>query len=76
MLHLEHFRYRQYIDAHVDGELTGNLATRVADHVMECPTCGREAELTVHVKHSLARRRGLTERAADRIRRWVRRDLG
>jgi anti-sigma factor RsiW len=73
---LEHLRYRRYVDAHVDGELAGDLAGKVADHVARCPMCGREAELTVHVKHSLARRRGLTELtelAAARMRHWVRR---
>jgi anti-sigma factor RsiW len=74
-LHIDHFRNRRYLDAYVDGELTGGLAARVAGHVADCPMCGREQELTMHVKESLARRRRLTERAADRLRRWARREL-
>ncbi|CAB4580498.1 MAG: zf-HC2 domain-containing protein [Actinomycetes bacterium] len=76
MLRIDHLRYRRYVDAFVDGELDGGLRSRVADHVAECPMCGRYAELTVHVKHSLARRRGLTERAAERLRLWARRQPG
>ena len=74
-MHLDHLRYRRYVDAYVDGELDDDLRVRVSDHVAICGMCGREAVLTVHVKHCLARRRGLTERAAERIRHWARRDL-
>ncbi|MCB9395962.1 MAG: zf-HC2 domain-containing protein [Acidimicrobiaceae bacterium] len=61
VLRLAHHRYRRFVDAFVDGELDGDLRRRVGAHVAECPMCGRDAELTVHVKHSLARR-GLVER--------------
>jgi anti-sigma factor RsiW len=74
-MHLDHLRYRRYIDAFVDGELDGDLRSRVSGHVAACPMCGRDAELTIHVKHSLARRRSFPERAADRMRHWARRDL-
>ena len=75
MLMLDHMRFRRYLDAHVDNELAGDLASRVAAHVGECPMCGREAQVTVHVKQSLARRRPGTQRAADRIREWARREI-
>lgn len=74
-MHLDHLRYRRYIDAFVDGELDRDLRSRVGDHVAICPMCGRDAELTIHVKHSLARHRSFPERAADRMRRWAHRDL-
>ncbi len=74
-MHLDHLRYRRYLDAFVDGELDGDLRARVSGHVAVCPMCGRDAELTIHVKDSLARHRGLTERAADRLRRWARHDF-
>lgn len=70
MLRLDHLRYRRYVDAFVDGELIGELRRRVSEHVAECPMCGRDAELTVHVKHSLARhslgRRGIVARLLQR----------
>ena len=75
MLHLDHLRYRRYIDAFVDGELNGELRSRVSGHVAVCPVCGRDAELTIHVKNSLARRRRYSERAAERVRRWAGHDL-
>ncbi len=71
MLRLDHLRYRRLVDAYVDGELDGELRLRVDDHVSVCPMCGREARMTVHVKHSLACRHGIPERAVDRMRRWV-----
>ena len=74
-MHLDHLRYRRYIDAFVDGELDGDSRSRVSGHVAVCPMCGRDAELTIHVKHSLARHRGFTERAVDRMRRWARHDF-
>ena len=74
-MHLDHLRYRRYVDAYVDGELHDDLRERVDGHVAMCPMCSRAADLTVHVKHSLARRRGMTERAAKRIRRWARGEL-
>ena len=49
---------------------------QVAAHMADGYAQGRDAELTVHVKHSLARHRGLTQRAADRMRLWVRRHPG
>lgn len=55
-MHLDHLRYRRYLDAFIDGELDGELRQRVSDHVVECGMCGRDAVVTVHVKHSLARR--------------------
>lgn len=76
MMRLDHLRYRRYLDAFVDGELDGDLRGRVAGHVAACPMCARDADVTVHVKHSLARHRGLTERAADRMRLWIRRHPG
>ena len=72
-MHLDHLRYRRYLDAFVDGELNGGLQSRVSDHVADCPMCHRGAELTIHVKHSLARRRCLPARAAHRVRHWARR---
>lgn len=72
MLLIDHLRYQRHLDAHVDEELTGNLATRVATHVAVCPICGRDAELTERIKRSLAHIRDLTERAADRVRLWIR----
>lgn len=74
-MHLDHLRYRRYLDAFVDGELDGDLRSRVSGHVAVCPMCGRDAELTIHVKDSLTRHRGFTERAADRVRRWARHDF-
>jgi anti-sigma factor RsiW len=75
-MRLDHLRYRRYLDAFVDGELDGELRGHVAGHIASCPMCARDADLTVHVKVSLARRRGLTERAADRMRMWVRHSPG
>jgi len=74
-MHLDHLRYRRHIDAFVDGELTADLRTRVGEHVAICPMCDRDAELTIHMKHSLACHCGFPEPAADRVRRWVYRDL-
>lgn len=74
-MYLDHLRYRRYIDAFIDGELDGDLRNRVGDHVALCPMCDRDAGLTIHVKYSLACHRSLPERAADRLRRWARRDL-
>jgi anti-sigma factor RsiW len=65
-MHLDHLRYRRYLDAFIDGELDGELRQRVSDHVVECGMCGRDAVVTVHVKHSLARR--------TRAPRWRRND--
>lgn len=72
MLLIDHLRYRRHLDAHVDEELTGNLANRVAIHVAICPMCRREAELTVRIKRSLARIGSLTGRVGDRVRHWTR----
>ena len=74
-MHLDHLRCRRYLDAFVDGELDGDLRTRVGSHVAICPMCDRDAELTIHMKHSLACHRSFTVRAADRMRRWLYRDL-
>jgi anti-sigma factor RsiW len=76
VLRIDHLRYRRFVDAFVDGELDGGLRRRVADHVAVCPMCSHDADLTVHVKHSLARRRDLTTRAAERLRRLARRHPG
>jgi hypothetical protein len=65
---LQHYRYRRYVDAHVDRELVGGIGTRVAAHIAQCPMCAAAAELTVHVKASLARRRPAAERVATRLR--------
>lgn len=70
MAKIDHLRYRRYVDAYVDGELHGSLAARVARHVDGCPMCGPDAEVTVRIKHSLARRLSLPERAADLVGRW------
>ncbi|MBI4936375.1 MAG: zf-HC2 domain-containing protein [Actinobacteria bacterium] len=70
MMHLDHLRYRRYVDAFVDGELDGALRSRVSSHIAECPMCDREAEMTVHIKDSLARGTGFAARAADSLRRW------
>lgn len=71
MLLIDHLRYRRYLDAHVDGELIGNLGNRVAIHVVVCPMCTREVELTDRIKRSLARLVRLTGRTADRVRHWT-----
>ncbi len=73
MAKIDHLRYRRFVDAYVDGELHGALADRVARHVDTCPMCGPDAEVTVRIKHSLARRRTLPDRAADLVGRWRRR---
>lgn len=74
MLLIDHLRYRRYLDAHVDDELTGGLATRIAIHVATCPMCEREAVVTVHIKDSFARLRNIIGRAENRIRHWNRTD--
>jgi anti-sigma factor RsiW len=71
-MQLDHIRYRRYVDAFVDGELDGSLRERVGRHLALCPMCGSEAELTIHLKRSLARRSSLGERSAERLRRWAR----
>lgn len=68
-MHLDHLRFRRYVDAFVDGELDDDLRVRVSEHIAECPMCDREARLTVHVKGSLAQRAGFTERASGSLRR-------
>ena len=75
MSRLNHLRYRRYLDAHLDGELTGTRAARVAGHVAECAQCRPAAELTVKVKDRLARRRLPCQRAAERVRLWIRRAI-
>lgn len=74
MLFIDHLRYRRYLDAHVDHELTGGLATRIATHIATCPMCEREAVVTVQIKDSFARLRTIIERAENRIRHWNRTD--
>lgn len=56
----EHMRYRRLLDAHVDGELGGPLAAKVASHVMRCEMCLRAAFVTMVVKERLALRRLLS----------------
>lgn len=53
-------RYRRLLDAHVDGELGGPLAAKVASHVMRCEMCLRAAFVTMVVKERLALRRLLS----------------
>lgn len=55
-MHLDHLRYRRYVDAYVDGELEGDLRRRVIAHLMDCERCGERAQLTVQLKYDLARR--------------------
>jgi anti-sigma factor RsiW len=64
---VEHLRYRRYLDAFVDGELTGGRARRVEAHVTACPMCLDRLDLTAHVKESLARPRRWS--CTDRFRR-------
>lgn len=54
---LEHMRYRKLLDAHVDGELTGPRAAKVANHVSHCEMCRGAALITMVVKRRLALRR-------------------
>lgn len=51
--HLEHLRYRRFLDASVDGKLTGEQARRVGAHVSACPRCARDEDLTIMVKRHL-----------------------
>lgn len=50
---LEHLRYRRYLDAAIDGELTGEHARRVRVHVSSCPRCARDEDLTITIKRRL-----------------------
>ncbi|MDZ7678838.1 MAG: zf-HC2 domain-containing protein [Acidimicrobiales bacterium] len=59
---LAHLRYRRFLDAHVDHELSDVFATRVATHVASCPRCAREADLAMVVKSHLALHRFLPPR--------------
>jgi hypothetical protein len=49
----EHLRYRRFLDASVDGELTGEQARRVRAHLSACPRCVRDEDLTIVVKRRL-----------------------
>jgi anti-sigma factor RsiW len=69
-MHLDHFRYRRYVDAFVDGELGGTLRGRVERHIAQCPACEGDVEVTVHVKDSLARVGHGTVRVIRSGRRW------
>lgn len=51
--HFEHLRYGRFLDASVDGELTGEQARRVRAHVSACPRCARDEDLTIVVKRRL-----------------------
>ena len=51
--HFEHLRYRRFLDASLDGELTGEQARRVRAHVSVCPRCARDEDLTIVVKRRL-----------------------
>jgi anti-sigma factor RsiW len=51
--HLEHLRCRRFLDASVDGELTGDRARRVRAHVLTCPRCAEDEEITIVVKRHL-----------------------
>ncbi len=62
-MHLDHFLYRRYTDAFIDGELDKDLWSRVGEHVAVCGMCGRDAEVTIHMKHSLACQRRFPERS-------------
>ncbi len=67
---VEHLRYRRYLDAHVDGEVTDpNLARRVAEHIARCPMCGHDAHTTTVLKHRLSLRRFLPTHTRTRARR-------
>lgn len=50
---IEHLRYRRYLDAATDDELTGEHARRVRAHVSACPMCTRDEELTIVIKRRL-----------------------
>jgi anti-sigma factor RsiW len=50
-------RYGKLLDAHVDGELTGPRAAKVANHVSHCEMCRGAALITMVVKRRLALRR-------------------
>ncbi|MGE0139494.1 MAG: zf-HC2 domain-containing protein [Ilumatobacteraceae bacterium] len=50
---LEHLRYRRFLDAAIDGELTGEQARRVRAHVSACPRCARDEDLTLTIKRRL-----------------------
>lgn len=66
----EHLRYRRFLDAHVDGELTNPAqAGRVAAHVARCPMCGDAARTTAVLKHRLSLRRFLPTHTTTRVRR-------
>ena len=62
---IAHLRLRRLIDAHVDRELDGVVAGRVADHVQRCPRCAHDADLTVLIKSHLAISRFLPPRGDD-----------
>ncbi len=51
--HLEHLRYRRFLDASVDGELTGDRAHRVRVHMSTCPQCAHDEDLTLVVKRCI-----------------------
>jgi anti-sigma factor RsiW len=69
---IEHLRYQRYVDAFVDGELDGRRRDKVAAHIAACPQCSRDAGLTVNMKYSLARTRGIPRRAMAGITRMLR----
>ena len=50
---LGHLRYRRYLDASIDGELTGEQARRVRAHLSMCPMCVRDEHTTLLAKRRL-----------------------
>lgn len=54
---LRHRRFRNDLDAFVDGELNTDKHQAVSDHVDECPGCSLVTRQLVRLKTSLRRRR-------------------
>jgi anti-sigma factor RsiW len=50
---IEHLRYRRYLDAALDDELSGHRARRVRAHMSACPLCARDEDLTIVIKRRL-----------------------
>jgi hypothetical protein len=50
---IQHMRCRRFLDASVDGELTGGRARRIRTHLSACPRCARDEDLTIIVKQRL-----------------------
>lgn len=67
---IAHLRYRRFLDAHIDRELTDPVrARRVADHVGHCPMCRNAVRTTEVVKQRLTLWHFLPTHQRTRLRR-------